>query len=364
MDSDPGIKGASFDLKWAWERAKEAPMDSDPGIKGASFDPKWTRERSEEAHTENNEGFSTYSNRRPSGGNPQLVIITQLLQIVTNMQHIDELFLWLSHTIGERLDVPVIQLWANQAHTTGAYSTELRVAASQNSSLPLHVVNNVPVTEVVKSLLNERHGVRSQPVGSVFLLPQADLLARYNLHYWESTFFSNNTLLPPMSNDISSGAIPTPLAMIASLFTHQPSNVNRLATVTRIFEHALSIARNRGLLLDAANSPLSPSASSMNHRGAQPQQLTLGALIPHRAQSADTIQASNPLASAVVISDKQARRLYSYIDGKRNIANVLDLTQTDQEEFTAALRWLLRKKLIRLYEPKGKLVDSSFLEPL
>src|SRR5260370_33849731 len=115
-----------------------------------------------------NEGFSTRSHR-PGGGNPQLVIITQLLQIIPNMQHIDELFLWLSHIIGQRLDVPVIQLWANQAHTTGQYSTELRVVASQNSSLPLHVVNNAQVAEIVKGLLSERHGGRSKPVGSIVL---------------------------------------------------------------------------------------------------------------------------------------------------------------------------------------------------
>jgi len=311
---------------------------------------------------EGNEGFSTHS-RRPGGGNPQLVIITQLLQIITNMQHIDELLLWLSHSIGQRLDIPVIQLWANQGRATGQYSTELRVVASQNSSLPLHVVNNVQVAEVVKGLLSERHGVRSQPVGSIFLLPQADLLTRYNLHYWESTFLSNSALLPPMGNDGSSGAIPTPLAMIASLFTHQPSNVNLLATVTRIFEYALSIAKNRGLLLDAANLPLSNSANSVRNR-AQPQQYELNDLIPHRAQSVDAMQANNPLASAVVISDKQARRLYSVIDAKRSIAQLVDMTQIDQQEFTSALRFLLKQKLIRLYDPRGKPVDSPFLEPL
>ena len=309
-----------------------------------------------------NEGFSTHSHR-PGGGNPQLVIITQLLQIVINMQHIDELFLWLSHSIGQRLNIEVLQLWTNQAHTTGQYSPELRVTASQNASLPLHIVNNAQVAEVVRSLLNERHGVRSQPVGSVFLLPQADLLTRYNLHYWESTFLSNNALLPPTSNDVSSGAIPTPLAMIASLFTNQQSNVNLLATVTRILEYALSIAKNRGLLLDPANSRLSSSASSVSNR-AQPQQLMLNELIPHRAQSVDAMQTNNPLASAVVISDKQARRLYSLIDGKRSITELLDMTQIDQQEFTAALRWLLKQKLIRLHEPKGKPVDSPFLEPL
>src|SRR5260370_1598129 len=310
---------------------------------------------------EGNEGFSTRSHR-PGGGNPQLVIITQLLQIVTNMQHIDELFLWLSYTIGQRLNIPVIQLWANQARTTGQSSTELRVVASQNSSLPLHVVNNTQIAEVVKGLLNERHGVRSQPVGSIFLLPQADLLTRYNLHYWESTFLSNSTLLPPMSNDVSSGAIPTPLAMVASLFTYQPSNGNMLATVTRIFEYALSIATNLGLLLDATNSPLSTSASVRNR--AQPQQYELNDLIPRRAQNVDAMQANNPLANATPITDKQARRLYSGIDGKRSIAQLVDMTQIDQQEFTTALRWLLKQKLIRLHDPKGKPVDSPFLEPL
>lgn len=311
---------------------------------------------------DSNEGFSPHAHR-PGGGNPQLVIITQLLQIITNMQHIDELFLWLSHSIGQRLNIPVIQLWTNQAHTSGQYSAELRVMASQNSSLPLHVVNNAQVAEVVKGLLSERHGIRSQPVGSIFLLPQADILTRYNLHYWESAFLSNNTLLPPMSNDVSSGAISTPLAMIASLFTQQPSNANLLATVTRILEYALSIAKNRGLLLDAPNSPLSSSASYMKDR-AQSQQYELNDLVPHRAQSVDAVQVNNPLAGAVVISDKQARRLYSVIDGKRSIAQIVNMTQTDQQEFISALRFLLKQKLIRFSDPKGRPVDSPFLEPL
>jgi hypothetical protein len=309
-----------------------------------------------------NEGFSPHSHR-PGGGNPQLVIITQLLQIVTNMHHIDELFLWLSHSIGQRLNIPVIQLWANQAHTTGQYSAELRVIASQNAALPLHIVNNAQVAEVVKGLLSERHGVRSQPVGSVFLIPQADILTRYNLHYWESAYLSHNVLLPPMSNDVSSGAVATPLSMIASLFTQQPSNVNLLATVTRIIEYALSIAKNRGLLLDAPISPLSSSASYMRER-AQHQQYELDELIPHRGQSVEAMQVNSPLAGAVVISDKQARRLYAVIDGRRSIAQLMEMTRMDQQEFISALRFLLKQKLVRFHDPKGKPVDSPFLESM
>lgn len=311
---------------------------------------------------DSNEGFSQHAHR-PGGGNPQLVIITQLLQIVTNMQHIDELFLWLSHSIGQRMNVPVLQLWANQAYTSGQSSVELRVMASQNPSLPPHVVNNAQVVEVVKGLLHERHGIRPQPVGNVFLLPQADMLTRYNLHYWESTFLSNNALLPPTSNDISSGAIPTPLAIIASLFTYQPSNVNLLTTVTRILEYALSIAKNRGLLLDVATSPFSSSASSLKDQTLS-QHYDLADLIPHRAQSIEAIQVNNPLASAVVISDKQARQLFALINGKRSIAQLMEKTHMDQLEFTSALRFLLKQKFIQLHDPKGMPVDSPFLEPL
>jgi hypothetical protein len=320
------------------------------------------RVRGKEVYMNGNEDFSQHSHR-PGGGNPQLVIITQLLQIVTNMQHIDELFLWLSHSIGQRMNIPVLQLWTNQAHTSGQSSVELRVMASQHPSLPPHVVNSAQVVEVVQGLLNERHGIRSQPVGNVFLLPQADILTRYNLHYWESTFFSNNALLPPTSNNISSGAIPTPLAMIASLFTYQPSNVNLLATVTRILEYALSIAKNRGLLLDVATSPFSFSAGSLKDQ-AQPQHYDLTDLIPHRAQSIETMQVNNPLASAVVISDKQARQLYAHINGKRSVAQLMEKAQMDQLEFTSAMHFLLKQKFIRLHDPRGKLVDSQFLESL
>jgi hypothetical protein len=311
---------------------------------------------------DSNEGFTPHAHRL-GGGNPQLVIITQLLQIVTNMQHIDELFLWLSHSMGQRMNIPVLQLWANQAHTSGQSSVELRVTASQNPSLPPHVVNNAQVIEVVKALLHERHGIRSQPVGNVFLLPQADMLTRYNLHYWESTFLSNNALLPPTSNDISSGAIPTPLAMIASLFTYQPSDMNLLTTVTRILEYALSIAKNRGLLLDVATSPFSSSAGSLKDQ-AQPQHYDLADFIPRRAQSIEVIQVNNPLASAVVISDKQARQLFALINGKRSVAQLMEKTHMDQLEFTSALRFLLKQKLIQLHDPRGKPVDSPFLEPL
>lgn len=126
----------------------------------------------------NEEGIYT---QRVGGGNQQLVIITQLLQMSVNMRHIDEMFLWLSHIIGQRLNVDVLQFWAYQAHDTGQYSAELRATASQNTLFPLHVVNNSQIAEVIKEILAERSGVNPQPVSGAFSSRQADLFTLYNL---------------------------------------------------------------------------------------------------------------------------------------------------------------------------------------
>src|SRR5437660_3573141 len=96
--------------------------------------------------------------QRIDGGNQQLVIITQLLRMSVNMRHIDEMFLWLSHSIGQRLNIDVLQFWSYQAHITGQYSAELRVTACQNTLFPLQVVNNTHVSEIVRDLLTQQSG--------------------------------------------------------------------------------------------------------------------------------------------------------------------------------------------------------------
>ena len=131
-------------------------------------------------------------------GHQQLTIITQLLHMSRNMCHIDEMFLWLSHCIGQRLKIDVLQLWSYQHHTTGQYSAELRVTASQNTWFPLEVVDNAQVTEAVRDVFTQESGVSPQSVQSIFPLSQADLLNRYNLHYWTCLLLRNNMLLPPL----------------------------------------------------------------------------------------------------------------------------------------------------------------------
>src|SRR5260370_15831933 len=254
-------------------------------------------ETREEDYMENNqEGMDAH---QIDISRQQLAIITQLLQMSVNMRHIDEMFLWLSHTIGQRLNIDVLQLWSYQAHTSGQYSAELRVTASQNTLFPLQVVNNEQVAEIVRDLFTQQSGVSPQSVTSVFSLPQADLLTRYDLHYWACLFISSNALLPPlMSNDLSHEAISSPLAMVVSLFTQQVLNPDLLPAIKHILEHALSIAKNRGLLSSVAK--LSPG-NSINNR-VQLQQLRRDEPITRSKQNIQAMQANNPLANATPIT--------------------------------------------------------------
>jgi len=259
------------------------------------------------------------------------------------------------------LNIDVLQFWSYQAHTTGQYSAELRVTASQNTLFPLQVVNNEQVAETVRNLLTQQSGVSPQSVENTFAPQQADLLTRYNLHYWACLFLNSNVLLPPlMSGDLSHEAIPTPLTMVVSLFTQQVLNPNLLPTIKHILEYALSIAKNRGLLSSVAN----PSLGNPANNREQSQQLTLHQLVPHWRQNIQAMQANNPL-NAAPITDKQARQLYFAIDGKKSITELANIIQLDQQEVDSALQFLLKQKLIRLQEPNGKTIDSSlFLEQL
>jgi hypothetical protein len=308
----------------------------------------------EEVYMANNE--DGIQSQRVGGGNHQLVIITQLLQMSVNMRHIDEMFLWLSHIIGQRLNVDVLQFWAYQAHVTGQHSAELRATASQNTVLPLHLVNNPQVAEIVRDLLTERSGVNPQLVTNIFSSRQADLLSHYNINYWASCFLGSGELLPPlMSTDPSQGAIPTPLSMVISLFSQQLPHPSLLPTIKRILEHALSIAKNRGLLSGVSK----PVSGNLTTNWAQPKQITFNELVPHLTQDMDAMQAGNPFADDVVISDKKARQLYFAIDGKKSVAELVNSTRMDQQGLNLALQFLLKQKHIRLHEPNGKVIDSS-----
>ncbi len=76
--------------------------------------------------------------------------------------------------------------------------------------------------------------------------------------------------------------------------------------------------------------------------------LALNKLIPHRNEDAHLMSSRNPLSGSVVISDKQARRLYAAIDGQKNVEELSTVTNLDVKEVSKALQLLLDQHLIYL----------------
>jgi hypothetical protein len=90
--------------------------------------------------------------------------------------------------------------------------------------------------------------------------------------------------------------------------------------------------------------------------GRQEVQL-LHKLIPHRNGGADLLRVNDPLS--VSITDRQARLLYSTIDGRKDVEALCTATQMAMEDVIRALRILLSLHRIQLREPGGRVVNSA-----
>jgi CheY-like chemotaxis protein len=108
--------------------------------------------------------------------------------------------------------------------------------------------------------------------------------------------------------------------------------------------------------------------AALHYRGASPQRLAgqelllaLQKLIPLRSGDPDLLRLSNPLDGSMVILDKQARRLYAAIDGRKTVDELCSITHLDMKEVHRALQILLAQHRIQLYTTDGKRVDSSLL---
>ena len=89
----------------------------------------------------------------------------------------------------------------------------------------------------------------------------------------------------------------------------------------------------------------------------QEPSLTLNKLIPHRSEDANLMSSSNPLSRSVVISDKQARRLYAAIDGQKNVEELCMVIHLDVKQAPKVLQLLLDQQLIHLYGPGRRLTE-------
>jgi chemotaxis family two-component system response regulator PixH len=77
-------------------------------------------------------------------------------------------------------------------------------------------------------------------------------------------------------------------------------------------------------------------------------------LIPHRYEDPDVLTRNNPRAGAVTISDRQARRLYAAIDGRKTVEELCAIVHLDVQMVYTALQFLLALRRIRLYTAEGR----------
>lgn len=297
---------------------------------------------------------------QPSMGNQQLVIISQLLQIIENVQHIDELFLWLVHILLQRLGIDVIQFWTLQSHVGGQATLELRTMVSRNLELPQYVIVNPDVVGEIRHVLKDRSGLMPMPVGFVFPQDQVNLLTQHNLHYWACYFLCNSSMLPPATGKYTdSKQVYTPLRMVVSLFMQQSPSPRLLPTIGHILEQTILIAKRRGLLLADSKQQqfplLFPSPTLQENSQQSGDNSRLLNLIPSR------IRTSNPLASTLLLADQPAYQLYHAIDGRKNLAELASFAHFKTAEFHGAVRSLLNRKQIRFHERGGRQVETEFV---
>jgi hypothetical protein len=292
------------------------------------------------------EDFPSHENLSNKSTRP-IVIVSQLLQLVTSMHHIDELFTWLATIMVERFSMISVQVWAVQAYRTGGGRRKLRASTSRHPSQALQVLESAEVRVFVERMLREQRGILSIPVSSTFSHYQATIFAQQDCVYWTAYFLSNNVLLPPPQEQPEKEEVSTPLRMLFSFFSQKPLQPSHARAISFLIEQSLRIAMSHGLLSTTAEKP------------EESVQVTFAHLIPERIQTTEIEQAENPFNSAIVIPEKRMRQMYSIIDGKKNIEELTFLTHMSRKEVLETLQSLLSKGYIKLREVGGNPIDIS-----
>lgn len=311
----------------------------------------------------------------------QVSITANLVRAVGQMHHIDELFLWLSHSIVRNYGISVAQFWAADTNRLGQVSIRLRSMACADTTLPQYLVTNEQVATTAARLMNTGNNYTFHAVDSVFSQYQSGLLRRYGLIYCSSYFLSSLALLPPPADAPEKNS--APFAVIALLFLQNPPAPSILPAINMLFEQSVAIAESFHLLqplneTDQIRNTSPLSNTSLNRQSRTPLPPTSGPLrntfpekqpiqipnnrykiVPHRLEDTAVMRSSNPLSGSVVISNKQARKVYAVIDGHKTIDDICASTALALDEVTTALQILLDQARIRLYDTDGHMIDSS-----
>jgi hypothetical protein len=280
-----------------------------------------------------------------------IAIVSRLLQLVTSMHHIDELFTWLTTIMVEHFSMISVQIWAVQVYSIGGARSKLRASASRHPSQALQMLESIEVRVFIERMLREQRGILSLPVNSTFSHYQATILTQQDCWYLTAYFLSKDVLLPPPQKQPEKEEISTPLQILFSFFTQKPLQPSHARAVSFLIEQSLRIAISHELFSTTPEKAEEGIPSAFAH------------LIPERIQTTKIEQSENPFNNAIVIPEKRMRQTYSIIDGKKNIEELIFLTQMSRKEVLEVLQSLLSKGYIKIRELGGNPIDiSSFLQ--
>jgi hypothetical protein len=288
----------------------------------------------------------------------RLAVFTQLRQAIEAMHSPEEMFRWLSSMMMQRFDAPIVQVWTCENGWTGQPSARLRAMASQNPSQPIQALSE-KAADTVERISKGQRITSPVPVERIFPAYLASLLKRYGLGVCLYCVNSKNVDLAPEGNALLQNRTSTGLTFIVLLLLSQYPQQDLASAVTIILEQALAIAENRHLLLPVTATPGQiPAIQQAPAQGTPP---ALPGLIIRKKQNAGFMLSSNPFASSVTITDKQALRLFEATDGHTPVAELSGLTGMTLQEIQMALRTLLGLQCVEIYTPEGWPVDTSLL---
>ncbi len=283
-------------------------------------------------------------------------MLAQLFKVAPTMQQIDELFQWLAVTSVQRFNVQLMQFWTSQLDA--AMTLQLRTLASQDAALPAQITVNNDVALVAQRMAGERRIYNPQLVENLFSTYRATLMKRYGLNYCTGSSINAHVQISLPGH--THAGITSPFAMTILLLTHKQPHVHLMPSISSLVDQAIIVGGNRGMLLATGQRLVSGAAAQQNVASrtagtpARHDPSPYTQLVPRRKQDTDTMLLSSPFSGTTIIADKRARRLYTAIDERANIAALCKNTGIGLKEVYVAINILLQHNRIELYEPNGK----------
>ncbi|HEY6540338.1 MAG TPA: hypothetical protein VIZ18_05340 [Ktedonobacteraceae bacterium] len=287
-------------------------------------------------------------------GKLRMAVATELMRVIRDMRHADELFQWLSDALVQHFGAQVVQFWVAQVDYQGQYFMKLQVLSSRDNSIPYRVALSKPFADLAGEIRSWQTDLPLSLVGNVFSSFQASLLQRYGSYYCFAEYLSSKGQYASKGQTTF-----MPLEAVALLFFNKPPQPDFPQSISYVLRLAMQLAEGNGMLVSPSDAQ--STAAGYRHQVAQKVVPDLADLVPRRTENTALMTTSNPLTSHVVITDKLARRLYREIDGQKNVQELCDVTHLDMRAVLQALRTLLDERHIELLDASGQRADGSLL---